>query len=139
MLSPTRIRWLSLSGYVTETAGHLRAQNRITLLLCTFEGEALIVRGCGSAKVIHPRDADWGKAIAAFPEFSDTRQIFDVTVESVQTSCSTDVPEMAFARDRVPEELAPFYADMGPTGVDACRRKKNTETIDGLPTGIFQD
>ncbi|MEM8753980.1 MAG: pyridoxamine 5'-phosphate oxidase family protein, partial [Pseudomonadota bacterium] len=66
-----------------------------------------------------------------------SRQIFDLAVDLVQTSCGTGVPEMAFARDRGPEELVPFYEDMGPEGVEDYWRRKNVETIDGRPTGIF--
>lgn len=139
ILSDHNIRWLSLSGSGNETAGHIRRQNRITLMFCAFEGDALILRLYGKARVIHPRDEDWADAVAAFPEMAGSRQIFDVTIESVQTSCGTGVPIMAFQKDRADDELVPYYADMGPEGVDAYWRKKNVETIDGFPTGLFED
>lgn len=135
--SPDRIRWLSLSGSGNETAGHLRAQNRITLMFCAFTGDPLILRVYGSARTIHPRDLDWGASIADFPDIAGSRQIYDVTVESVQTSCGSGVPEMEVTRDRVPEDLAPFYAEMSADQQHAYWARKNTETIDGLPTGIF--
>ena len=58
-------------------------------------------------------------------------------IDLVQTSCGTGVPVMRFEKERVAEELAPFYADMGPEGVKEYWGRKNVETIDGAPTGIF--
>ncbi len=134
-----RIRWLSLTGSGNETAGHIKRQNRITLMFCAFEGDALILRVYGKAKIIHPRDRAWEEAISDFSGFAGTRQVFDVTVESVQTSCGTGVPLMTFEKDRADAELLPFYEDMGPDGVEAYWRKKNVKTIDGLQTGLFED
>ncbi|MEM9141155.1 MAG: pyridoxamine 5'-phosphate oxidase family protein [Pseudomonadota bacterium] len=139
ILDDRHIRWLSLSGSGNETAGHLRRMNRITLMFCAFEGEALILRVYGRAEVLHPRDPGWDEAIAAFPDLPGSRQIFDMTIDSVQTSCGSGVPVMAFANDRAMSELTPFYADMGPDGVERYWRKKNTQTIDGFETGLFED
>jgi predicted pyridoxine 5'-phosphate oxidase superfamily flavin-nucleotide-binding protein len=139
VLDDRRMRWLNLSGSGNETAGHLRQSNRITLMFCAFEGDALILRVYGSAKIIHPRDREWEHAVSDFPDLAGSRQIFDVSVESVQTSCGTGVPVMKFERHRANSELVPFYEKMGPSGVDAYWRKKNVVTIDGFPTGLFED
>jgi len=133
------IRWLSLTGSGNETAGHIRQQNRITLMFCAFEGDALILRVYGKARVIHPRDKDWADAISDFPPFAGSRQVFDVAIEGVQTSCGTGVPLMTFDRDRADEELLPFYEDMGETRVEDYWRRKNNVTIDGFETGLFAD
>lgn len=139
ILDDNHLRWLNLSGSGNETAGHIRQQNRITMMFCAFEGDALILRIYGSAKVIHPRDEEWKQAIAGFPILAGSRQIFDVSIESVQTSCGTGVPVMPFERHRAETELVPFYDEMGPEGVDSYWRKKNTKTIDGFETGLFED
>ncbi|MDJ0640634.1 MAG: pyridoxamine 5'-phosphate oxidase family protein [Paracoccaceae bacterium] len=139
ILSDTHLRWLNLSGSGNETVGHLKALNRITMMFCAFEGDALILRVYGKAKILHPRDAGWAEAVSGFPEMAGSRQIIDVDIEAVQTSCGTGVPLMRFESQRAGEELLPFYADMGEEGVRAYWRKKNTETIDGLPTGLFED
>ena len=139
ILDDKRILWLNLSGSGNETAGHLRLKNRITMMFCAFEGNALILRLYGSARVIHPRDADWDELIGHFPKMAGSRQLFDVTIEAVQTSCGAGVPIMAFERDRVGDELLPYYEDMGPEGVEAYWRKKNTETIDGFDTALFDE
>lgn len=139
VLGPERIQWLNLSGSGNETAGHLRAFNRITLMFCAFSGDPLILRVYGRGEVIHPRDAAWSAAIGRFPRLAGSRQVFNVSVEAVQTSCGTGVPEMEVLRERVTDDLAPFYAEMGEDGLRDYWRRKNTHTIDGLPTAILGD
>ena len=139
ILDDNRILWLNLSGSGNETAGHIRQQNRITLMFCAFEGDALILRVYGTAEVLHPRDDGWSDAIARFPEMAGSRQIFDVQIDSVQTSCGTGVPLMKFEGQRAPDELLPYYEDMGEDGVRDYWRRKNVETIDGFATGLFED
>lgn len=139
VLSDTHIRWLNLTGSGNETAGHIRRTNRITMMFCAFEGDALILRVYGKATVLHPRDPGWQEACAGFAPMAGSRQIFDVTIEAVQTSCGTGVPYMAYDGERAETELLPFYADMGEDGVDAYWRKKNLRTIDGFDTGLAQE
>lgn len=137
--SDTHIRWLNLSGSGNETAGHLAQSNRMTLMFCAFEGTALILRVYGRASVLHPHDDDWNAAATDFPPMAGSRQIFDLTIESVQTSCGTGVPLMNFQAQRAGSELVPFYEDMGPDGVRDYWRRKNTRTIDGHPTGVLPE
>ena len=66
-----------------------------------------------------------------------SRQIVDVEIKRVQTSCGTGVPIMRFEKWRVEDELLPFYEDMGPDGVRDYWGRKNTETIDGFETGVL--
>ncbi len=134
-----RIVWLNLSGSGNETAAHIRDTPRMTLMFCAFEGEPLILRVYGSAKVIHPRQPEWQALIPQFPELAGSRQIFDLTVELTQTSCGTGVPVMPFERSRGETELVPYYEEMGPDGVAKYWGRKNTKNIDGQPTGIFDD
>ena len=49
VLSDDRIAWLSLTGSGNETAAHLKHHDRITLMFCAFEGDALILRVYGHA------------------------------------------------------------------------------------------
>lgn len=134
-----RIVWLNLSGSGNETAAHLLDTPRITLMFCAFEGAAMILRVYGAAQVIHPRDAEWDGLIARFPKLAGSRQIFDVAIDLVQTSCGTGVPLMQFAGGRAETELLPYYEDLGAEGVRNYWRRKNTVNIDGRPTGIFTD
>lgn len=137
IVDDNRIVWLNLSGSGNETAAHIRELNRMTLMFCAFEGDAMILRVYGTADVIHPRDARWAELAADFPVIAGSRQIFSMRIDLVQTSCGTGVPVMAFVKSRADEELVPFYEEMGPQGVEAYWRRKNTVSIDGRPTGIF--
>ena len=137
ILDEQKIRWLNLSGSGNETAAHVLATGRMTLMFCAFEGNARILRTYGQATVLHPRDAEWQETVSQFPNIAGSRQIFDLTIDLVQTSCGTGVPIMEFKSGRAETELVPFYEDMGEDGVKDYWHRKNTQTIDGKPTGIF--
>lgn len=137
ILDDNRIVWLNLSGSGNETAAHVRELDRMTLMFCAFEGDALILRVYGNAAVVHPDDANWDTLAVLFPEMAGSRQIFDLTIDLVQTSCGTGVPIMSFVKPRGDDELLPFYADMGPEGVRDYWSKKNTKSLDGKDTGVF--
>ncbi len=64
VIDDNRIIWLNLTGSGNETAAHLRACNRMTLMFCAFERDALILRVYGSASTLHPHDAGWDDAVA---------------------------------------------------------------------------
>ena len=139
ILNDAHVRWLNLSGSGNETAAHLREANRMTLMFCAFEGSPMILRLYGKTTTSHPRDPDWDKKAAGFPALAGSRQIFDLGVDLVQTSCGSGVPVMRFVKDRGQEELVPFYEQMGKEGVIAYWRRKNTVSIDGMATGILDD
>ena len=136
ILSPTKILWLNLSGSGNETAAHVRENGRMTLMFCAFEGAAMILRVYGKAKVLHPHDKGWNESLVQFPQMAGRRQIFELEVDLLQTSCGTGVPLMNFAGERGPSEMLPFYEDMGDEGVKAYWARKNAMSIDGKETGI---
>ena len=138
VVDDNHISWLSVSGSGNETAAHVLETGRMTLMFCAFDGDAMIVRTYGSAKVIYPRDQTWEAALAHFPQLAGSRQIFNLTIDLVQTSCGTGVPLMEFKSSRAEKELLPFYEKMGPEGVEKYWRKKNAVSIDGKPTGIIE-
>ncbi len=72
-----------------------------------------------------------------FPTIAGSRQIFDLSIDLVQTSCGTGVPLIGFKASRAETELVPFYERMGPEGVRDYWRRKNVISIDSRPTGIF--
>jgi len=137
VLSDKRIIWLNLTGSGNETAAHVQENGRMTLMFCAFEGDALILRVYGQASVVHPRDDGWDELSEYFEDYAGRRQVFDLTIEKVQTSCGTGVPIMPLQESRGEEELLPFYQELGPDGVQKYWKKKNTTTIDGKDTGIL--
>jgi len=138
VISPSRIMWLSLTGSGNETAAHVRELNRMTLMFCAFDGPALTLRVYGHATIVHPRDPQWNKLIRLFPKLGGSRQIFDLGITAVETSCGTGVPVFEMQHERGPEELEPFYASMSDDELHAYWTRKNVHSIDGKPTGIFE-
>ncbi len=139
VLNDRSIRWLNLSGSGNETAAHVSATGRMTLMFCAFEDKAMILRVYGQAKVRHPRNDDWDALLSGFPDIAGSRQIFDIEIDLVQTSCGTGVPLMNYVSNRGKVELVPYYEKMGKDGVRKYWKRKNMQTIDGKPTGIFND
>lgn len=107
-------------------------------MFCAFEGPALILRVYGQAVAYHPGDEKFTELEAIFPPLAGSRQIFDVTVDLVQTSCGTGVPVFELKHERGPDELLPFFASMSDDEQRAYWAKKNTQSLDGKDTGIFE-
>ncbi len=134
VLSPNRLIWLNLTGSGNETAAHLLAVNRMTIMLCSYEGDPLILRIYGKAQTVHTNDEQWDELYQYFPDMPGARQIFDMTVESVQTSCGYAVPLYDFVDQR--SRLIESSKNKGEEGIRKYWREKNTISIDGKPTGI---
>lgn len=134
VLTSNRVLWLNLTGSGNETAAHLLESNRITLMFCAFEGKPTILRLYGTASVIQPRDATWSELIGLFPTLPGARQLVDVTVDLVQTSCGFGVPLMEYSGDR--EVLNDWAAKQGEEKLKQYRAQKNKISLDGKPTGL---
>ncbi len=131
---PNRLIWRNLTGSGNETAGHLARANRITLMWCSFTRRPVILRAYGSAEVVTPVDAGWAELNGQFPPERGARQIFDVSVELVQTSCGYAVPFMEFVAER--DTLHDWAEARDEAQIRAYWTEKNTHTIDGFATGI---
>jgi hypothetical protein len=134
VIAPNRLAWLNLTGSGNETAAHLREHDRITLMFCAFEGDPLILRLYGHARAFHPRDAEWGSLHALFPPLPGARQIIDMSIDQVQTSCGYGVPLFDFKADR--NQLAEWAEKKGEEGIRQYWHDKNRLSLDGKPTGI---
>ena len=131
VLAPDRVAYLDLGGSGNETHAHLAADGRITLMMCNFEQPALILRIYGRGRPVLPQDDGWDELAALFTLLPGTRQIFDVAVESVQTSCGWGVPIMDFEHQR--HTLVKYHAQSDPAKWEA-KMAGRTSSIDGLPT-----
>ena len=136
ILDDNRVIWLSLSGSGNETAAHLLENPRMTLMFMALQGDPLILRLYGTAKALHPGDQGWDEHLARFPKMAGSRNIYDMDVDLVQTSCGSGVPIYDYQGQRGVDELVPFYEEMGPEGVEAYWQRKNKLSIDGKPTGL---
>jgi hypothetical protein len=135
VLGANRVAWLNLTGSGNETAAHLLEKNRMTLMFCAFEGPELILRLYGSAKIVHPRDAAWAELFPLFPPIPGARQIFDMNVDSAQTSCGLAVPLFEFKAQR--DGLEKWATKQGDAGLQDYWERKNQASIDGKPTEII--
>src|ERR1700744_2245949 len=134
ILGPNRVVWLNGTGSGNEPAAHLLDVNRMTLMFCSFERQPLILRLYGAATEIQPAQPEWDQHIGLFTPMPGARQIFDMTVDLVQTSCGYGVPFMQYADDR--PLMGPWADKKGPDGLAAYQREKNRTSIDGFPTGL---
>ena len=134
VLDANRVVWLNVTGSGNETAAHVQIDPRMTLMFCAFEGDALILRLYGKARVVHQNDADWRALYAQFQPLPGARQFFDMTVDLVQTSCGFGVPRYRFERQR--DFLCEWAERKGEHGIRDYWRDKNQYTIDGLPTYV---
>lgn len=99
-------------------------------MICNFQQPALILRIYGRGMPVLPADNDWNALAAHFTLMPGTRQIFDISVESVQTSCGYGVPLMELQSERA---TLVKYHDMADPEVWLAKRQKNEASIDGLP------
>ena len=131
---PNRLLWLNLTGSGNETAAHVREDGRMTIMFCGFERQPLILRLYGRATVIHRQDSEWANTAARFNEHLGARQIFDMTIDSVQTSCGFAVPYYQFERER--ETLTKWAEKKGSDEIENYWHTRNDLSIDGKPTGM---
>lgn len=137
VLNPNRVIWMNLTGSGNETAAHILATNRMTIMFCSFTEKPLILRLYGKAKMYHISDAEFENLSEHFPDFTGKRQIFDLEVEMVQTSCGFAVPMYDFVGER--DKLNAWAEKKSDEEMKAYWEKKNKVSIDGKPTGIKFD
>ncbi|QTE21371.1 pyridoxamine 5'-phosphate oxidase family protein [Polaribacter cellanae] len=135
IIEQNRVLWLNVTGSGNETAAHLLENKRITIMFCSFEKAPNILRLYGKGKEIKEGDASWNELISLFPKTPGTRQIFDIKVESAQTSCGMSIPYMEYKGER--NDLNVWATSQGKKGITQYWEDKNQTSIDGLPTNIL--
>ncbi len=128
------IVWLNLTGSGNETAAHVLKNNRMTIMFCAFEGKPLILRLYGTAKIHHQRDEAYHTYIDRFPKIAGARQIVEVEVDMVQTSCGYAVPFMDFKEERT--VLKSWAEKQGEERLKEYHKERNSLSIDNFETGI---
>jgi Pyridoxamine 5'-phosphate oxidase len=136
VLSGDRVLWLNLTGSGNETSAHVQHDPRMTIMFCAFEGAPLILRLYGNARVIHQNDAEWQELYSFFQPLPGARQIFDLSIELVQTSCGMGVPYYTYERER--PMLADWAIKKGNEGLRQYWEEKNQLSIDEIPTHIVE-
>lgn len=135
VIDPNQVAILDLTGSGNETAAHLLENGRITIMLCAFIGDPMILRLYGEGEVILPGDEDWAELRDLFaPDVPGIRQIFRVLVTRVQTSCGYGVPMMDFVAQR--ERLLNWAAGKSDADIAKYHKEKNSQSIDGLASSF---
>jgi hypothetical protein len=134
VLDGNSVAYIDLTGSGAETAAHLRVDPRLTLMLCSFSADPLILRLYGRGESIRPGEPRWAELAPRFPDHPGARQIVVLHVESLQTSCGAGLPLMGYAGER--GSLTEWARKKGEDGIAEYRRAKNARSIDGLETGF---
>lgn len=137
VISETKIVWLNLTGSGNETAAHLAKNSRMTIMFCAFEGKPMILRLYGVSKIYHERDSEFHEYLELFPENVGSRQVIEMDISLVQISCGYAVPFMDFKEERT--TLNTWAVKQGKARIKDYWKDKNTESIDGFETQIFDD
>ncbi len=135
VIHQNKIVWLNLTGSGNETAAHLIQNNRMTIMFCSFEKNPLILRLYGKSKIYHERDGEYQHYITLFDEYVGARQIIEMEVDLVQTSCGFAVPFMDFKEERTTLKVS--AEKKGRTKIEEYWKEKNTHSIDGFETNII--
>jgi len=133
VLGPNRVAYLDLGGSGNETQAHLTADGRITIMFCAFDNPALILRLYGRATFIVAGDEGFDALARHFPRLPGVRHIFDITVDSVQSSCGWAVPKMTLDAPR--ETLVKYHRQQNPEA-SLAKIAGRTQSIDGLAVRV---
>ena len=137
VLDEHTVCWLDRTGSGAETAAHLKADGRLTVMFCAFEGPPSILRRYGRGESLKRGSEAYRKTLAAAfggVEPPGARQIVRLHVERVQTSCGYGVPRFDYRGER--PSLDNWARAKSEAEMEAYRREKNAVSIDGLPTGL---
>jgi len=136
VLGKNRVVWLSVTGSGNETSAHVQENSRMTLMFAAFEGKPVILRLYGDAKVIHNTDPEWDELFYLFDPLPGARQIFDLSISLIQTSCGMAVPFFDYIGER--EQLNDWATKKGDQGIREYWNDKNQTSLDGKPTHIME-
>ncbi len=135
ILDATTVAWLNLTGSGNETAAHVLENGRMTVMFCSFDKQPLIMRLYGQATAIHPRDERWSELYELFPAYTGARQIFQMELDLVQTSCGYAVPYYKLKGER--PTLTKWADNRGEAGIQDYWVEKNTKSLNDKDTGIL--
>lgn len=129
--------FLNLTGSGNETAAHLLADGRLTIMFCAFEGPPMILRLYGHGRCAPRGSEDYARYLeSAFEgnEPAGARQIVIQDIDLVQTSCGFGVPLHDYKEERT--SLVRWAEAKGEDGIADYWREKNRVSMDGLTTGM---
>lgn len=123
------VYWLNLTGSGNETQSHLAEDNRMTIMFNSFDRNPLILRLYGTARSIKLDDEEFKQHESKFPNHAGARQIIEMKVDLVQTSCGFGVPFMEYKGER--DTLNKWAKQKGDEKVRQYWKDKNSISLDG--------
>jgi len=130
------VAYLDRTGSGNETAAHLKADGRLTIMFCALDGPPNILRLYGRGEVLRRGSPGYAELLAsafAGAEPIGSRQIVRLDIDLVQTSCGYGTPLFDYRGER--PSLDNWSRAKGEEGLEAYRRENNLVSLDGLPTG----
>jgi predicted pyridoxine 5'-phosphate oxidase superfamily flavin-nucleotide-binding protein len=102
VLGADRIAYVDWPGSGNQTATHVAENGRITLMFCGFESKPQILRVYGRGRVVARKGPDFAELAAVLGDevSPHLRQIIDIEVLRVQTSCGYAVPLFDYRGER---------------------------------------
>ena len=140
VLDERTVAYLDQTGSGSETAAHLLADGRITLMFCAFEEPPNILRLYGRGASLLRGSAEYASLLTSTFDGEEplgARQIVRMDVDLVQTSCGYGVPLFDYVGERT--TLQRWAEHKGEAGLEEYWRLKNARSIDGLPTGLGKE
>jgi hypothetical protein len=140
VLDERTVAYIDLTGSGSETAAHLRADGRITLMFCAFDEPPSILRLYGRGTSLPRNTLDYAVLLASAFDSQEplgARQIVRIDIDLVQTSCGYGVPLFDYVAERA--TLRRWAEHKGEAGLAEYRRQKNISSLDGLPTGLDEE
>jgi hypothetical protein len=139
ILSDNSVMYLDRTGSGNETAAHLRADGRLTIMFCAVAGPPLIMRLYGQGRVIHRQSVEYAERLAR--HFNGeaplgARQMIHLDFDLVQASCGYGVPLFEYQEER--PQMDAWAQAKGVDGIEDYWRLKNRSSLDGFPTGLFE-
>ena len=138
IVDDTTVLYLDRTGSGNETAAHMLADGRLTIMFCAVDGPPQIMRLYGTGVALNWSSPDFAALIEQ--HFDDktplgTRQIIKLNIDLVQTSCGFGVPLFDYQGERA--SLENWHDNKGPEGIRAYWEQENIASMDGLPTEIL--
>mmetsp|Transcript_6876 Transcript_6876/g.10843 ORF Transcript_6876/g.10843 Transcript_6876/m.10843 type:complete len:186 (+) Transcript_6876:159-716(+) len=136
ILGDNTVAYLDRTGSGNETAAHMLADGRMTIMFCAVAGPPQIMRLYGRGRSVGWETEEFAALIAEHYGKAPlgTRQIMRLDFDLVQTSCGYGVPLFDYQGERAAIEN--WHDNKGPEGIEAYWKAENVSSMDGLPTGL---
>lgn len=131
VLDDRTLAYLDLGGSGIETQAHVQENGRITLMWCSFEGAADIVRVYGRGEAVPMHDPRFPPLLARFPGYDRARAVIVVHVDSASDSRGWGVPVFDYKGER--DQLRRWVEAKPLPEWTEARYARNAQSIDGLP------